>query len=163
NYWPTCLPGSTHFLYFARSVQPENNGIYFSRVDGTGEPVRVVSTLSSAAFVPASMGQPAYLLWARDQDLLAQPFDARSGALSGQAKNVAGGVLVEESQRGLMASASRTGTLVWAPARAEFMQFAWIDRSGRRLETLAIEPGHLYNPEISPDGRTLLFYRAEKG
>src|SRR5262249_23227762 len=25
------------------------------------------------------------------------------------------------------------------------------------------EPGHLYNPGISPDGRTLLFYRAEKG
>jgi serine/threonine protein kinase len=159
NYWPACLPGSKHFLYFARSTQPENNGVYFAGVDGKSEPVKVVSSLSSALYVAPSSGRPGYLLWARDQDLLAQPFDAESGRTSGQAAKIATGVLVGESQRSLMADASRTGTLVWATARTEQLQFEWFDRSGRRLSTIAIEPGMVY----SPDDRALAFYRADKG
>jgi len=163
NYWPVCLPGSTHLLYFARSTQPENNAIYFARVDGTGTPVRVVSSLSSALFVPAADRRPGYLLWARDQDLLAQPFDAASGALSGQAVKIASGVLVDESQRGLMAAVSRNQTLVWASARATQMQFVWTDRTGRRLDVVPIQPGQVFNPRLSPDGSTLLFSRSERG
>jgi hypothetical protein len=163
NYWPTCLPGSKHFLYFARSTQPENNGVYFAGVDGKSEPVKVVSSLSSALYVAPSGGRPGYLLWARDQDLLAQPFDAESGRTSGQAAKIASGVLVGESQRSLMVDASRTGTLVWATARIEQLQFEWFDRSGRRLSTIAVEPGMVYSPLLSPDNRALAFYRADKG
>ena len=163
NYWPTCLPGSTHFLYYARSPQAEFNAVYFARTDGTGEPEKVVSSLSSALYVPPAGGGSGYLLWARDTNLLAQPFDAASGRLSGQAVKIATDVLVDESQRGLMAAASTTGTLLWAAARAELLQFAWYDRGGRRLSTVAVEPGHIYVPGLSPDGRSLLFYRAEKG
>jgi dipeptidyl aminopeptidase/acylaminoacyl peptidase len=163
NYWPTCLPGSKHFLYFARSTQPENNGVYFAGVDGKSEPVKVVSSLSSALYVPQSSGQPGYLLWARDQDLLAQPFDAESGRTRGQAAKIASGVLVGESQRSLMADASRTGTLVWATARIEQLQFEWFDRSGRRVSTIAVEPGMVYSPLLSPDERSLAFSRADKG
>jgi hypothetical protein len=163
NYWPTCLPGAKRFLYFARSKQPDFNGVYFANTDGAGEPVKVVSSLSSAFFVPPASGRPGYLLWARDTDLLAQPFDAESGRLSGQAVRIATDVLVEESQRGLMAAASSTGTLLWASARSEQLQFAWFDRSGRRLSTVAIDPGHVYDPQLARDERSMLFYRAEKG
>jgi hypothetical protein len=163
NYWPTCLPGGKHFLYFARSKRAEFNGVYFAHVDGTGEPVQVVSSLSSAIYVPPSDGRGGYLLWARDTDLLAQPFDAHSGRLSGQAVQIATDVLVDESQRGLMAAASRTGTLLWASARGELLQFAWFDRSGHRLSTIPIQPGNIYTPGVSEDGRSLLFYRAQKG
>ena len=163
NYWPACLPGSKHFLYFARSTQPENNGVYFAGLDSQTEPVKVVSSLSSALYVPPSSGRPGYLLWARDQDLLAQPFDAESGRTSGQAAKIVSGVLVGESQRSLMVDASRTGTLVWATARIEQLQFEWFDRSGRRLSTIAIEPGMVYEPLLSPDNRALAFYRADKG
>jgi serine/threonine protein kinase/Tol biopolymer transport system component len=163
NYWPTCLPGGKHFLYFARSKRAEFNGVYFANADGTGEPVQVVSSLSSAIYVPPDAGHGGYLLWARDTDLLAQPFDADSGRLSGQAVQIATDVLVDESQRGLMAAASGTGTLLWASARGELLQFAWFDRSGRRLSTIPIQPGNIYTPSVSPDGRSMLFYRAQKG
>ena len=163
NYWPTCLPGGKHLLYFARSKRAEFNGVYFASADGTGEPIQVVSSLSSAIYVPPDTGHGGYLLWARDTDLLAQPFDADSGRLSGQAVKVASDVLVDESQRGLMAAASRTGTLLWASARGELLQFAWFDRSGRRLSTISIQPGNIYTPTVSEDGRSLLFYRAQKG
>ena len=163
NYWPTCLPGAKRFLYFARSKVPEFNGIYLANTDGTGEPVKVVSSLSSALFVPSGSGGPGYLVWARDTDLLAQPFDAESGRLSGEAVRITTDVLVDESQRGLMAAASRTGTLLWASARGEQLQFAWYDRAGRRVATIPIEAGHVYVPSVAPDGRSLLFYRAEKG
>jgi Tol biopolymer transport system component len=163
NYWPTCLPGGKHVLYFARSQRAEFNGVYFTNADGTGAPVQVVSSLSSAIYVPPSDGRGGYLLWARDTVLLAQPFDADSGRLTGQAVPIATDVLVEESQRGLMAAASRTGTLLWASARGELLQFAWFDRSGRRLLTMPIEPGRIYTPSVSQDMRSILFYRAQKG
>jgi len=163
NYWATCLPGGKHILYFARSKRAEFNGVYFANADGTGEPVQVVSSLSSAIYVPPDANHGGYLLWARDTDLLAQPFDVDSGRLSGQAVQIATDVLVDESQRGLMAAASRTGTLLWASARAERLQFAWFDRSGRRLSTIPIQPGNIYTPSVSEDGRSLLFYRAQKG
>jgi Tol biopolymer transport system component len=163
NYWPTCLPGGKHFVYFARSKRAEFNGVYFANADGTGAPIQVVSSLSSAIYVPPANGRGGYLLWARDTDLLAQPFDPDSGRLSGQAVQIATDVLVEESQRGLMAAASRTGTLLWASARGELLQFAWFDRSGRRLSTIPIPPGNVYTPSVSADGRSMLFYRAQKG
>jgi len=113
--------------------------------------------------VPPGSGRAGYLLWARDTELLARPFDAASGRLNGQAERIITDVLVDESQRGLMAAASHTGTLLWASARADLLQFAWYDRSGRRVSTIPIDPGHLYQPRLSRDARSLLFYRADKG
>ena len=163
HYWPTCLPGSRTFLYFARSTRPEDNGVYIANIDGTGPASKVLSTLSSAVYVAPAAGRPGQLLWAQDSDLMAQPFDAGTGHTTGPAVPVVQGVMVGEAQRTLMADASRTGVLVWAPARLEDRQFVWLDRNGVRRETLPIAPGQNRGPVLSRDGRRLAFHRAEKG
>jgi serine/threonine protein kinase len=96
-------------------------------------------------------------------DIFAQAFDAERGALSGQPATIAADVRVIESQRGVFASVSRTGTIAWAVARAAHARFAWYDREGRRLDTVPIEEGDLQQPTISPDGRRLLFTRVANG
>ena len=163
HYWPTCLPGSKTFLYFARSTRPEDNGVYVTTIDGKGPVSKVLSSLSSAVYVAPAAGRPGQLLWAQDSDLMAQPFDAATGHTTGPAVQVVRGVMVGESQRTLMADASRTGVLVWAPARLEDRQFAWLDRTGRRLGTLPIASGLHYQPVLSRDGRRVAFHSAEKG
>jgi eukaryotic-like serine/threonine-protein kinase len=163
HYWPTCLPGSKTFLYFARSTRPEDNGVYVTTIDGKGPVSKVLSSLSSAVYVAPAGGRPGQLLWAQDNDLMAQPFDAATGRTTGPAVPVVQGVMVGESQRTLMADASRTGMLVWAPARLEDRQFVWFDRTGARVGTLPIAAGLHHQPVLSRDGRRLAFHSADKG
>ena len=163
HYWPVHLPGDQTFIYFVRSTIPENNGVYVARVDGSGTPVRVISALSSALYAPSPGGGPGHLLWAREGDLLAQPFDPASNALVGTAAPIASHVLVQESQRALFASVSRTGVLAWADARAAEVELVLFDRNGRRLSGLPVSGGNLYQPTFSPDGSKLLFMRALGG
>jgi eukaryotic-like serine/threonine-protein kinase len=163
HYWPVFLPGGSRFLYFARSTIPENSGIYLGRLDGLAAPVRVVAALSSGVLATGPSTRALYLLWVRDGDLLAQPSDADAGALRGVATTLVRGVRVQESQRLTFAAASRTGTIVWATAHADESVFALYDRNGRRLRVLDIEPGKVFEPALSRDGRRLLFMRTEKG
>ena len=162
HYWPVALPGGRKFLFFVRSTISENNGIYLGSIDGT-PPVRVLASMSSGLYAPPRPGRPGRLLWVRDSELLAQTFDPQTGTLGGDVATVAQDVRVEESQRGTFAGVSNTGTIVWASSRAADYQFAWYDRSGKRLGTLPVPPGKLLQPAVSPDGRTLVYTRASGG
>ena len=162
HYWPVFLSGTQRFLYFVRSVQPENSGIYLGHVDGSPA-VRLVASLSSGFVARHPMTGAWYLMWARDAELLAQPFDLESGKLSGEATPIVSGVRVEDSQRLVYASASLNGRLAWALARAAETTLSLVGRDGRPIRRLEIAPGSLWQPAISPDGRRLLFIRVERG
>ncbi len=163
HYWPVVLPGGSRFLYFARSTRAENSGIYLARIDGSAPPVRVVASLSSGLLTSRPSTNEPYLLWVRDGELLAQPFDIDTGTLRGEASTIATGVRVEESQRLAFVSASRTGIVSWATASASNAVFVVYSRDGRRGRTLDIPPGDIGQPALSPDGRRLVYLRVEKG
>jgi Tol biopolymer transport system component len=162
HYWPHILPGHRKFLYFVRSTHPQNNGIYIAGLDGSGA-TRLVSSLSSGIYAPPLDGSPGHLLWVQNGELLAQAFDPDRAALSGQPAAIASGVRVIESQRGMVASVSRTGAIAWASARAGLGRFASFDRDGRRGDLLSIEEGDLFHQTISPDGGRLLYTRVVNG
>jgi WD40 repeat protein len=157
------LPGGRKFLFFIRSAQPDNNGIYLGSVDGSAKPVRVLTSLSSGLYSPPHGEAPGRLLWVRDRSLLAQAFDPETGALSGDVATLTDDVWVEESQRGTFASVAGNGTLVCASARAADIEMVAVDRSGQRVESLKIPVGKIVQPTISPDDRTLAFTRATGG
>ena len=163
HYWPVALPGGGSFLYFVRSTRPENNGIYLRSLDGKGAAVRLVTSLSSGLFAPPLESGNGHLLWVRDGELLAQPLDVAAARLAGDVRTIATDVRVEESQRGNFASVATNGTLIWPSAKAADLEFAWFDRSGRKLETLPIARGKVMQPRLSPDGKKLAFTRAAKG
>ena len=163
HYWPSALPGGSSFLFFARSTQPENSGIYLGHVDGSAPPQRVLASLSSGMLATEPGTGATFLMWVREDELLAQPFDTGTGKLSGEARRIASGVRVESSQRLTFASVSRTGVVAWAPANAANAVLSLYDRAGRRLRALDVPPGKLDQPALSPDGRRLAFLKDEKG
>lgn len=163
HYWPVALPGGERFIYFVRSAQVENGGIYLGRIDGATPPVRLVPSLSSGIVATRASDGATFLLWARDQELVAQQLDAAASTLRGDVISVAGDVRVETAQRLVYASAARGGVLAWATTRAAQQVFAVYAPDGRRLRELPVTAETLAHPNISPDGPSLAYTAISKG
>src|SRR5678816_965928 len=84
---PFILPDGQHFLYYARGT-PQVRGVHVARLDGS-ESKRLLD--ADAAAVYATSG---HLLFVRQGDLFAQPFDATRLTLAGAPFRVAGGISI---------------------------------------------------------------------
>jgi Tol biopolymer transport system component len=95
-----------------------------------------------------------YLLFNRDQTLMAQPM-SESGVLSGEPAAIADNVLFDSGiWRGAF-SASDTGLLVYHTGRASVVSnLRWLDRAGKELAKVG-DTASYWDVELSPDGRKL--------
>jgi Tol biopolymer transport system component len=134
--WPQFLPDGRHFLFTARSELPQNTGIYVASLDNPGSPTLVVTAQSAAMFV-----QPGFLLFVRDNTLLAQRFDVTSLTLTGNATAIAGNVAAF--------SASADGTVL-THIPVAMARLAWFDRSGSQREVTPAQ-GRFSQVRLSPD------------
>ena len=144
--WPNFLPDGKHFLFLAQhhmSGHGETAGIYATSIEG-GTPKFIVATNGSAIY---SLG---YLLCYRDGILMAQEFDAGRLELKGDAIPI-GGVLRENGNWGVIASASANGILLFQSAGVVKYPIVWFDRQGRSLGPATIS-GQLQDLRLSPDG-----------
>jgi serine/threonine protein kinase len=139
---PWMLPDGRHFLYQSlRSGQ-----IRVASRDGKVDNV-VTEATSNAIFADG------YLLFMRDDTLIAQSFDLSTLALTGSPAAVAHGVhsLLGEG-RGVF-SASETGLLLYQNgASGSATSLAWFDGAGKRLDSVG-DMGAARNVRLSPDGR----------
>ncbi len=91
----------------------------------------------------------------RDSTLMAQPFDAASRRLSGEAVPLVEGVLQIPGAEVAVFTASAEGTLAYQTGSAvTHRRLVWHDREGRDLGTLG-EPTDQASPRLSPDGRSV--------
>jgi len=153
--WPHFLPDGRHFLYLAWNGNVDLQGIFAGSLDSF-ESVRVLKDSSSVAYVA-----PGYLLLARENALLAQPFDLRRLRTTGDFQ-----VLVENVGTRASAYASFTvsdqGSLAYQTYNSR-SRFAWLDRKGVEIGAPG-EPARQSDPMISPDGTQVLASRAvERG
>jgi eukaryotic-like serine/threonine-protein kinase len=148
--WPHFLPDGKHFLYFAgdhNDSQGEKAGVYFASLDGK-ESRRIVHTLAGALI---SSGR---LLFLRESSLLAQPFDASSGRLSGEAVPVAEGVQFDLSTWHGAFSASAENVLAYQPGgRGSGTRLVWYDRAGKPVGAIGERANYVGPVRISPDGK----------
>ena len=156
--WPWFLPDGKHFIFFATNHtggDPKQNGIYFASVDNT-ETHLVIATDSAAQY------GSGYLLYRANTTLVAQPFDPRSGKLSGSATAVVNSVRDDVGVWRSIFSVSQNGLMIYqagstTSAKSLFVRF---DRSGKALaEYDPHEPTvvDVRDVRLSPDNKKLAF------
>ena len=151
--WPHFLPGGTHFLFQVRDADPALNGVWVGAIDG-GPPARLVQN-DFAAKVAAG-----HLLFLAGPVLMAQPFDVATRRLSGTPVFVAQPVGGSSTAHGAF-SASDTGVLAYSAGLLPASELAWVDRTGRRLETIA-QTADYVDFRLSPDGTALALSRTSQ-
>ena len=111
-----------------------------------------------------------HVLFHRAASLFAQPFDATTRTLAGDATQVAGRLAFSASDgRGLF-DASRTGVLVFyqgettvsGRGQTSNMQFGWVGRTGGRF-VMAIEAGPHGDMDLSADQKLIAVTKQEAG
>jgi len=155
--FPWFLPDGRHFLYTDRNADSDKSAVYVADLDSNTRR-RVLVAPSNAVYSP-----PGYLLFVREQTLMAQPFDASNAQAIGGAVPIAERV---DSVTKLVYgqgqfSASQNGVLAYTSGGAgQDRQLTWFDRSGKVVGTVGM-PGDLGTPAISPDGTRVVFYRLD--
>ena len=155
--FPHFLPDGRHFLYLNRSGG--EGAVYIGSLDtrGDNEPgpetkIPLLREDTPVRYMPASPGQPSgYLLFAREDSLLAQNFDISKFELTGQPFPIAEGILASaDFSTPSDFSVSQTGVLAYhSGASLSMQQLVWFDRDGQRLDTVG-EPGNHGAVSISP-------------
>jgi eukaryotic-like serine/threonine-protein kinase len=151
--WPVFLPDGRHYLYLACnfSGRLDKNMIMLGLLDSDEKHI-LVNASSIALYA-----EPGYLIYWRDNGLVAQHFDLRTNSLSGEphvindavqyfpqtnyaAFAVSGNVLVAQTGAGKGAAPS---------------QLTWFDRRGKPLGTVG-PLALVANPKLSPDQRRVV-------
>jgi Tol biopolymer transport system component len=151
--WPTFLPDGQRFFYVAR----RRDGGGQLMLGQAGQPSRaVMPVVSSVEYV-----DPGYLVFVREGTLLGQRLDLASGRVVGEPFSIAEPVRYFLSSAWAAFTASPNGVLAYESSD-DRSRLAWIDKSGRELGSVGVAAGN-NRVRISPDGRKVLFDRAQPG
>ncbi len=154
HIWPYFLPDGRHFLFFVRNAQPDNSAIYVGTLD-LKNTTRLLQVHSSVAYAP-----PGYVLFVRENTLMAQGFDADRLELNGDAFPVAERTVRNPITGRAMFSVSETGVLLLRPGGINNNQLVWFDRTGKQLGALT-PPGGGTTPALSPDEKKVAVTRSD--
>jgi len=170
HFWPEFLPDGRHYIFLAWSGEATNRALFSASLDSKDKPAKLMPAESNVAYAP-----PGYLLLHREATLFAQPFNAKTLALKGEAVHVADGVAYNPASGRGDFDVSQEGTLIYSQGNpnastgrggrgqtAAFVQFAWVSRSGVALEA-AGDQGPYGDFDLSPDGKLIALTRQETG
>ncbi len=143
--FPWFLPDGRHFVYTVATEGLEKATIYFADIEQRGGRA-VVEARSNAIYA-----DPGYLLFVRDQVLIAQPMNPDKGVFTGEPMPVAAPVDYFSVQVQGEFAASQNGTLVYQPTGGGSTQLTWFRRDGTQAGILGA-PAEIRSPAISPDG-----------
>jgi Tol biopolymer transport system component len=150
--WPHFLPDGRRFLFWAggplNSGEVDTDGIYLGSLDGS-KPSFLFPADSNALYAP-----PGYLLFLREQVLMARRFDAATGEPVGEAVPLIEQVANPENYRLGDFSVSREGTMVCQTGETGLNSVVWLDAAGQQVATVG-EPVAIDGLRLSPDGKVL--------
>jgi len=148
--WPMFLPDGTHYLYMAANFagRKDVDAIFVGSLD-SNEKRFVVEATANAAYAA-----PGYLLFYRDRALLAQRFDLKRFALTGEPATILNDVEFQPQVRRAVFGASEGGLVVaQTGSGVALSQLIWFDRKGKELGALG-KPDVFGNVSLSPNGRS---------
>jgi eukaryotic-like serine/threonine-protein kinase len=153
--WPQFLPDGRHFLYLSRSLRADQSGIYLGTL-GSTQARKLLDADARGWYSP-----PGYLLYLRQETLMAQPFNASKLELGGNPFPVAEGVGRTSDYGGGLFATSDTGTLAYRAGISPDALLGVFDLSGRRLGTIG-PPGDYTQLTLSPDGKRVAIDRRDR-
>ena len=145
---PTFLPDGRHFLYRANTTGPGPGWpVYVGSLDSVERKLLLNSDSQNVLY---SQG---YLLFLRERTLMAQPFDARRLALSGDPFPIAEQIQIQGTPPNGVFSVSENGVLAYQTGTATGgSQLNWFDRTGKQIGRLG-DAATYYDLELSSDGK----------
>ena len=142
--WPEFLPDGKQFLYLGGTPDNESQ-VMIQSLDS--DEARVLTTSDSRV----QYVEPGYLVYVLNGMLVAHPFDAAAGALTGEPVPLADSIGV--SAVGLADfSASHNGSLAYRGGQTGARKLLWRDRAGRELGQVG-EPAEYRTTALSPNGQ----------
>ncbi len=153
HIWPQFLPDGQRFLYWTRGGK---GGIYVQSL-GSSQRTFLLATPGRAAFASG------FLLFLRDNTLLAQHLDLKSLRLEGEPVSVAEDIRSGGGNGRNGFAVSENGVLAYrAGGSGGNVQLSWYTREGKAAGT-ALPAGDYGQIELSPDDKRLVVERAPGG
>jgi len=155
---PQFLPDGRQFLFYSVGGA-DTGGIYLGSLDAPA--VRRLTAADTAGlYVP-----PGWVLYVRQERLVARRLDPLSGELTGDPVTVADSVGQDAARFVGAFSVSAAGLVAYRSAGGGIRrQLTWFDRSGKVISTLgAPDESNLFDPALSPDGRRVAVERTMQG
>jgi Tol biopolymer transport system component/predicted Ser/Thr protein kinase len=151
--WPQFLPDGRRLLYFVRGENPDITGIYLGSLDRPQEKTLLLESPNAGTYLPPRGKHSGYILWVRQETLLAQPFDLERTRLLGDSVPVPGAEVVGLAPAFGHAhvSVSNDGTILFGKGSDRY-QLTWFNRDGKVLSTVG-QPDRYATLRISPDGK----------
>ena len=149
--WPSFLPDGQHFLYLGPDPSTKSLSLLIGSTEPGFTPRAIMPNDGNAMYAP-----PGRLVFARGERLLEQPFDLDRLAVSGEATPLAEQVGYNPGIGRADFSVSANGVLSYRATSGRQNQFAWVDRTGKLLETVG-DSGNYRSPDLSPDGQKLVY------
>jgi hypothetical protein len=153
--WPYFLPDGRHFLFYSFGIYGVNARLCIASLDS--QFIKEVPNVHS----PAIYAPPGYLIFGRENTLMAQSFDTGRLSTSGDPVLLAehvGEMVTSAQSNNVGFSASESGTLLYRPDTTFETHLVWVDRGGKQIGEAS--PAGLYtNPVLSPDGKRVAFDR----
>jgi eukaryotic-like serine/threonine-protein kinase len=155
--WPAFLPDGHHFLYLACNFSGmlDKNMILVSSLD-SDEKRPVISASTNAVYVDG------YIVYWRDNALVAQRLDPHSYSLTGEPRIVSDEVQYFP-QTNLAVFTAAGKTLVAQTVAGNSVnksQLIWFDRRGKQVGAVG-PPDLIANPKLSPDGKRVAVDRTD--
>jgi Tol biopolymer transport system component len=143
------LPDGKHYLYMAANFSGQKGveAIFVGSLDSQ-EKYFVVEATANAAYAA-----PGYLLFYHDKTLLAQRFDLKRFALTGEPTTILTEIQYVPQVKKAVFAVSDTGLLVaQSGSEAALSQPTWFDRKGNAVGVVG-KPGAYGDVSIAPNGR----------
>jgi Tol biopolymer transport system component len=151
--FPNFLPDGRQFLFVSLPGRGGEFDVHLGQL-GSAERREVMRAGAAPVFA-----EPGYLITVLGARLVAQPFDARDGKLSGKPITLGSAPLKIGHDGVRVVSASRTGSLAYWSGSLSNTQCQWLDREGRAQDMLPLASGRWEEIFISPDGRQAILSR----
>lgn len=149
--WPMFLPDGRHFLYMAANFAGQKgvDAIFVGSLD-SDEKRFILEADANAAYAA-----PGYLLFYRDKTLLAQRFDSKRFALTGEPTTILTDIQYQSQVKRAVFDASEHGLLVaQSGSGVALSQLFWVDRKGVQISAVG-KPQVYGNLSLAPNGESV--------